>query len=120
MGKSTPEVCESKDASPEVDEATTRVPVESEDLSLLGAHGQSETTASASVTSSESREPLPGDAKRKEDRKKIIRELAIVMETALAMEAKLRREENIKEGEEHLTAGEENGVAEAEQEEEPE
>merc|ERR1719507_2934249 len=118
MGKSTPEVCESKDASPEVGATTTRVPVETEDLSLLGAHGQSETTASASVTSSETREPLPGDAKRKEDRKKIIRELAIVMETALAMDAKLRREENIKEGEEHLAAGEEkNGVAEAEQEE---
>ena len=105
MGKSTPEVCESKDVSPEVD---TTVSAEAEDLSLLGAHGgQASENASANVTSSESREPLPGDAKRKEERKKIIRELAIVMETAKTMEERLRREENIKEGEEHLAAGEE-------------
>jgi len=107
-------VCESKDASPE--EEATRVPVEAEDLSLLGAHGQTEVTASVSVTSSEAREPLPGDAKRKEDRKKIIRELAIVMETAKAMDEKLRREEKIQEGEEHSAAGEEHAIAVAEPE----
>ena len=101
-----------KDESPEIDlssvqlrthPAATATATEGEDLSQLGAHSQSE-SSSANVTSSESREPLPGDAKRKEERKKIIRELAIVMETAKTMEERLRREENIQEGEEHLNS----------------
>ena len=101
-----------KDESPEIDlssvqlrthPAATATATEGEDLSQLGAHSQSE-SASANETSSESREPLPGDAKRKEERKKIIRELAIVMETAKTMEERLRREENIQEGEEHLNS----------------
>ena len=101
-----------KDESPEIDlssvqlrthSAATATATEGEDLSQLGAHSQSE-SASANETSSESREPLPGDAKRKEERKKIIRELAIVMETAKTMEERLRREENIQEGEEHLNS----------------
>ena len=101
-----------KDESPEIDlssvqlrthSAAIATATEGEDLSQLGAHCQSE-SASANETSSESREPLPGDAKRKEERKKIIRELAIVMETAKTMEERLRREENIQEGEEHLNS----------------
>ena len=88
-----------KDESPEIDlssvqlrthPAATATATEGEDLSQLGAHSQSE-SASANVTSSESREPLPGDAKRKEERKK-------------TMEERLRREENIQEGEEHLNS----------------
>merc|ERR1719220_3005982 len=99
-----------KDESPEIDlssvqlrthSAAIATATEGEDLSQLGAHCQSESA------SSESREPLPGDAKRKEERKKIIRELAIVMETARTMDERLRREENIREGEEHLASGEE-------------
>ena len=88
-----------KDESPEIDlssvqlrthPAATATATEGEDLSQLGAHSQSE-SSSANVTSSESREPLPGDAKRKEERKK-------------TMEERLRREENIQEGEEHLNS----------------
>ena len=88
-----------KDESPEIDlssvqlrtqPAATATATEGEDLSQLGAHSQSE-SASANETSSESREPLPGDAKRKEERKK-------------TMEERLRREENIQEGEEHLNS----------------
>ena len=88
-----------KDESPEIDlssvqlrthSAAIATATEGEDLSQLGAHSQSE-SSSANVTSSESREPLPGDAKRKEERKK-------------TMEERLRREENIQEGEEHLNS----------------
>jgi len=99
-GNSSADWALGKDESPEVEAA--RVPAEAEDLSLLGAHGQC-----TNVTRCESREPLPGDAKRRVERAKIIRELAIVMETARTMDERLRREENIREGEEHLASGEE-------------
>ena len=106
-GNSSADWALGKDESPEVDATTVPAEAESEDLSLLGAHGRSESATSTNVTRCESREPLPGDAKRKEERKKIIRELAIVMETARTMDERLRREENIREGEEHLASGEE-------------
>ena len=114
-----------KDESPEIDlssvqlrthSAAIATATEGEDLSQLGAHSQSE-SASANETSSESREPLPGDAKRKEERKKIIRELAIVMETAKTMEERLRREENIQEGEEHLNSLENENAEESKKDE---
>merc|ERR1712012_992081 len=126
---------ESKHSSPDVDLSSVQLNVATapvmlevqaltameniEDLSMLGAHGgdPQETAhmnmngakSSSSLTTSESREPLPGDARRREDRKKIIRELAIVRETATTMEERLKREQKLDEGEEPLEGAENTG-----------
>merc|ERR1712012_349895 len=126
---------ESKHSSPDVDLSSVQLNVATapamlevqaltameniEDLSMLGAHGGDPqetahmnvngTKSSSSLTTSESREPLPGDARRREDRKKIIRELAIVRETATTMEERLKREQKLDEGEEPLEGAENTG-----------
>jgi len=126
---------ESKHSSPDVDLSSVQLNVATapvmlevqaltameniEDLSMLGAHGgdPQETAhmnmngaqSSSSLTTNESREPLPGDARRREDRKKIIRELAIVRETATTMEERLKREQKLDEGEEPLDGAENTG-----------